>query len=68
MDDETTLLDSADPFEPRLIAVMQVAAILGVGRSTVYQLITPGELKPVHIGRNVRFRASDVSAYIDRLT
>ncbi|WP_160010701.1 AlpA family transcriptional regulator [Rhizobium sp. 18055] len=37
---------------------------LGVGKSTVFKLIKRGDLKPVNIGRDLRFRVADVEAMI----
>ena len=44
--------------------VKDVAAILQISRSTVYNLIKTGELKAVQIGRAIRVRKSDLDEYI----
>jgi excisionase family DNA binding protein len=43
-------------------------AILGVGRTTIYQLIQSGELKSVKIGRSRRIPAAALQDYINKLT
>ncbi len=53
---------------PRLLTVLEVANILGLGQSTVYLLIKRGELTCVHIGRAVRVRQEDLEAFIQSNT
>ena len=50
--------------ELRLYTVVQVATILGVGRSKVYELLYAGELKSVKIGASRRVRYSDLGDYV----
>ena len=50
-----------------LLRIEEAAQVLGVGRSTVYQLITSRELSVVHIGRSARIPAEVLSAYVARL-
>ena len=53
---------------PRLLLTVREAAhALGVGRSTVYELINAGELEVVHIGRACRVPVAVVEAYVERL-
>jgi excisionase family DNA binding protein len=52
-----------------LLAVGEVAAILGLSRATVWRMADAGELARVRIGsRAVRFRVSDVEALIEDCT
>lgn len=52
----------------RLIDLKEFADLLSVNKRTVYRLIQSGVLpKPVRVGHSVRFPASDVEAYIERL-
>jgi excisionase family DNA binding protein len=37
--------------ERRVFSVAEAAAVLGIGRSKLYQLITAGEIRTIHIGR-----------------
>jgi len=48
----------------RLLRDVEVAEMLGCGRSFVWGLIIKGELQSVHIGRLRRVPASSVAAYI----
>lgn len=50
-----------------LMTIADAAAALGVGRSTVYELIGRRELEVVHIGRSARVPADAVRELIDRL-
>jgi len=44
----------------RLLDTKEVADALRVSRVTVWRLMQSGELRPVRIGRAVRFRPQDV--------
>lgn len=50
-----------------LLKVSDAGAMLGVGRSTVYELIARGELEAVHIGRCCRIPTAAVEQYVRRL-
>ncbi|MHA2064065.1 MAG: helix-turn-helix domain-containing protein [Candidatus Thorarchaeota archaeon] len=50
---------------PRLLTVLEVTNILGLGQSTTYLLIKRGELTCVRIGRAVRVRQDDLDAFIE---
>jgi excisionase family DNA binding protein len=50
---------------PRLLNVLEVTNILGLGQSTVYLLIQRGELPCVRIRRSVRVRQEDLEAFIE---
>jgi excisionase family DNA binding protein len=55
--------------DSRLLLTPEHAADkLDVGRTTVYALITSGELRSVKIGRSRRVPAAALEAYINRLT
>ena len=53
--------------EPRtpLLRVNDVAALLSIGRRTVYTLVGSGELPAVRVGTRMRFRPEDVDAYLN---
>jgi excisionase family DNA binding protein len=57
----------AETQAPMLVSAVRAAALLGIGRTTLYELIWSGELKPLRIGRCVRFRVSDLEDFVDRL-
>ncbi len=50
----------------RSLSTQEVAEMLHVSRSTIYDLIRRGELHSYRIGRKVRFTQDDVDAYIAR--
>ena len=50
--------------EPLLLTALQVAQLLAVGRTSVYGLITAGDLETVHIGRSMRIPADSVHAFV----
>lgn len=49
-----------------LLRPEEVAAILGLGRSTIYELLRAGELSAVHIGRATRIPARDLDRWIEQ--
>ena len=53
--------------ERLLLSVVQAAGVLGVGRTTAYQLIRAGELEVVHVGRSVRVPADALPDLVRRL-
>ena len=48
------------------LSTQEVAEILHVSKSTIYDLIKKGEIHSYKIGRKVRFTQDDVDAYIAR--
>jgi excisionase family DNA binding protein len=52
---------------PRLVTIALAGRLLGVGRSTAYELVAAGELEVVHIGRAARVPVAAVDAYVERL-
>lgn len=53
--------------EPLLLTVVEVARLLSIGRTMVYELIERGDLRVVHIGSACRVPFVEVSDYIERL-
>jgi excisionase family DNA binding protein len=51
---------------PLLLTAVEAAQMLSVGRTTVYELITAGDLETVHIGRCMRIPADSVHAFVAR--
>ncbi|HKS70517.1 MAG TPA: helix-turn-helix domain-containing protein [Ktedonobacterales bacterium] len=49
-----------------LLRPEEVAAILGLGRSTIYELLRSGALAVVHIGRATRIPARDLQRWIEQ--
>ena len=52
---------------PILYTPKQAANVLGISRSTVYNLLNRGSLGSVHIGRSRRIAQSHVNRFIDEL-
>ncbi|WP_250289509.1 helix-turn-helix domain-containing protein [Frankia sp. CiP1_Cm_nod1] len=50
-----------------LLTAAEAAAVLGVGRSTVYELMAAGQIESVRIGRSRRIPRAALVAYVDRL-
>ena len=55
------------PPRQRLLRVPEAAAVLGVGKSTTYDLINAGALRAVKVGRSLRVATEDIEAYISAL-
>ncbi len=53
--------------EQLLLTTVQAARVLGVGRTTVYQLMKTGELHAVHIARSCRISWAELERYVARL-
>jgi prophage regulatory protein len=48
-----------------LLKIPTVQALTGLGKTSIYELVKAGELKPVKLGaRCTRFRAGDVQAWL----
>ncbi len=52
---------------PRLVTILRAAELLGVGRTTGYELVASGELEVVHIGRSARIPIESIDAYVMRI-
>ena len=52
--------------DPRLYSITEVAQLLSIGRSTVYDLVRSGELPSVRLGRSVRVTAEALRDLIER--
>ncbi|MGI8830045.1 MAG: helix-turn-helix domain-containing protein [Candidatus Limnocylindria bacterium] len=55
---------AADTPTRRLLTVKDAAAELSIGRSTLYELIAAGELRPVRIGRALRIPTSELDRFV----
>lgn len=49
-----------------LLRPEEAAAVLGLGRSTIYELLRAGELPSVHIGRATRIPAQALQRWIEQ--
>ena len=52
------------PPQRLLLRVPEVAKALGLGRSTIYELIAKGELPVVRVGRAIRVSAAAVQKWV----
>ena len=52
---------------PLLHPVTEAAAILGIGRSMLYQLMAAGEIQTVKIGRRTLVTQAELERYVQRL-
>jgi excisionase family DNA binding protein len=59
--------ESSVGIAPRLVTILRAAELLGVGRTTGYELVAAGELEVVHIGRAARIPIESIDAYVMRL-
>src|SRR4051812_30996805 len=58
----------ADDPDPMLLRVEQVAKVLGIGKRTVWRLVSGGTLPPpVALGRCKRWKHSDVTRFVEGL-
>jgi excisionase family DNA binding protein len=56
---------ATDSSKKRLLDVYEVAAMLGCGRSYVYDLLYRGELRSIKLGRLRRVTLDEVERFID---
>ncbi|MFP5254869.1 MAG: helix-turn-helix domain-containing protein [Acidimicrobiia bacterium] len=60
--------EPADPRPaPLLLTIPEAGRLLGLGRSTMYELIGSGEVEVIHIGRAARIPVDSVERLIARL-
>ena len=53
--------------EQLLLTTVQAGRVLGVGRTTVYQLLKTGALHAVHVGGSCRISWAELERYVTRL-
>jgi len=49
--------------EPLLLTASEAARRLGIGRTTLYELVKAGKIEEVHIGRCARFHRDEVDRF-----
>jgi excisionase family DNA binding protein len=59
-------MDHHLPSASLLLRVPQACELLQIGRSTLYVLMSNGELDVVHIGRSVRITTGSALRYVER--
>jgi excisionase family DNA binding protein len=60
-------IKNATDVAPVLLTVVGAARMLGIGRTTIYDLIARGQLDVVHIGRAARIPVASVDRFVDDL-
>ena len=53
--------------QPLLLDAERAADMLGCSRSTIYKLLTSGDLRGIKVGRSRRFTIAELAAYVSRL-
>jgi excisionase family DNA binding protein len=53
------------PLDRMLLTVEEAAAAIGVGRTTMFELIASGAVEAVRVGRLRRIRPDALRAYVD---
>ena len=56
--------DRRRPMTPLLLTIPEAAAVLAVGRTTLYSLIGDGQLGVVHIGRSCRVPVDAIRDFV----
>jgi excisionase family DNA binding protein len=64
---DDTAGDSDPEPAPLLLTIPDAGRLLGLGRTTMYELIGSGEVEVVHIGRAARIPLESVERFVDRL-
>jgi excisionase family DNA binding protein len=59
-------MDDDLPAASLLLRVPRACELLAIGRSTLYVLMSNGELDVVHIGRSVRITTASALRYVER--
>jgi putative molybdopterin biosynthesis protein len=49
-----------------LLSPADAARMAAVSRDTIYRLVDRGDLRAVHVGRQLRIREADFDAYLER--
>jgi hypothetical protein len=65
----------ADRPDPRALGLVKAAYIVGetleilsIGRTSLYDLVKRGELRPAKLGKKTLFLANDLAAFLTRLS
>lgn len=58
---------ASDICEPRLVSIEQAAAMLGIGRSMAWELVSAGALRTVQIGRRRLVPVAAIDGYVQAL-
>jgi excisionase family DNA binding protein len=58
-------LERTSELEP-LLTNGDVCELFGISKPTLYRLIRSGDLVPIRVSRSLRFRPTDIRAYLER--
>ncbi len=50
---------------PLLVPATEAARLLGIGRTTLYELVKSGDLTPIHVRRCVRFSMYEIERFVE---
>jgi len=65
--EETPVTEPFTTNDQLLVTPEEAARRLSVGRTTIYELMSSGELQSVNIGRSRRVPVSSLSSFVSRL-
>ena len=60
------MMENKVKMEKLLLRVPEAADVLGVGISTMYEMLAQGQLSAVRFGRAVRIRADDLREWVNK--
>ena len=52
--------------QPLLLTIPEAAAVLAIGRTTMYELIGSSAISVVHIGRSARIPVASIHDFVER--
>ena len=57
---------ATSPSGPFTVRIPQAGQLLGVGRSTIYELINSGELETIKLGRSTLIVTASIRSFVER--
>lgn len=51
---------------PPVLSVPELAAVLHIGRNSAYQLVKSGQIRSIHIGKNIRIPQSALREFLNQ--
>ena len=59
-------MSGSNGIDPMVVDEDQAAQMLGISRRMVFEFRSKGELQYVKLGRLIRYRVSDIQAFLER--
>ena len=59
-------MSGSNGIDPMVVDEDQAAQMLGISRRMVFEFRSKGELRYVKLGRLIRYRVSDIQAFLER--